>query len=60
VFLHTAASYIAQVIKKPGESLADSFLEEGFVLDKVTSLPDELACCFWADAQCPSLCCITN
>lgn len=24
-----------QIIKKPGESLRDSFLEEGFVLDKV-------------------------
>jgi hypothetical protein len=50
VFLHTAACYVSQVIKKPGESLADSFLEEGFVLDKVNYSWRVLAC---ADSEMP-------
>jgi hypothetical protein len=44
------ACYVSQVIKKPGESLADSFLEEGFVLDKVNYSLHELAC---ADSEMP-------
>jgi hypothetical protein len=50
------ACYVSQVIKKPGESLADSFLEEGFVLDKVNYSWHELACALKCRCTRPNHC----